>query len=94
MPSQIPEDEASTIVHYDTEVTHFQTLSGKEEYTVNPTLEMLAATKEIHFQEQEEAENGTSKTKEIFHEQEEAEMALPYRGKDAQLNLKIHAGSS
>jgi hypothetical protein len=67
MPSQIPEDEASTIVHYDTEVTHFQTLSGKEEYTVNPTFKMLAATKEIHFQEQEEAE-----------------MALPYRGKDAQ----------
>ncbi len=65
-------------------MTHFQTLSGKEEYTVNPTLKMLAATKEIRFQEQEEAENGTSKTKEIFHEQEEAEMALPYRGKDAQ----------
>jgi hypothetical protein len=47
-------------------VTRFQTLSGKEEYTVNPTLEMLAATKEIHFQEQEEAENATSKTKESF----------------------------
>jgi hypothetical protein len=57
-------------------VTHFQTLSGKEEYTVNPTLKMLAATKEIHFQEQEEAENATfmSKRKQKWHFHTEEKM--------------------